>query len=178
VCHAGGPGGGRPRHAVSASAGEAIVGRVRPDGIRTRADPRREQRPSIGDCAARDSRAQGAPRFLGSAPPARCAAHGLDRANRDPFPGNYRRPARKCLTTAGGGATFQSSSLAAVRSPLHIARCGARSNRRSQTTVRSYFSRTPWLSVRATSRPRKPTSRIGLRFGPRPGADPPFNTRW
>jgi hypothetical protein len=44
------------------------------------------------------------------------------------------------LTKVGGGATVGSSSPAAVRSPLRIARCGACSDRRSQTTVRSHFS--------------------------------------
>ena len=39
-----------------------------------------------GDCAARNSRAQGAARFLDFAPPALRAADGLDRASRDPFP--------------------------------------------------------------------------------------------
>jgi hypothetical protein len=105
VCQARGHEGGRSRHAVSTLPG-ASRRRTRPFGRhRRRADPRREQPPSRRDCAARNARAQGAARFLGSAPPARCAAHGLDRASRDPFSGNYRRPARKCLTTIGGGAT-------------------------------------------------------------------------
>ena len=97
----------------------------------------RDLRPSRGHCAARNSRPQGAARVLDCAPPALRAADGLDRASRDPCPGNYRRPEWKCLTTAGGGATVGSSWLAALGSPLCIARCGARSNRRSQTTVRS-----------------------------------------
>ncbi len=41
--------------------------------------------------AARNSRAQGAARMTRYAPPALRAADGLDRASRDPFPGNYRR---------------------------------------------------------------------------------------
>lgn len=41
------------------------------------------------------------------------------------------------MTIFPSGATVGSSSPAAVRSPLHIDRCGARSNRRSQATVRS-----------------------------------------
>jgi len=46
-------------------------------------------------------------------------------------------PQRKWLTMVGGGVNVGSSSSAAVRSPLYIARCGACSNRRFQTTVRS-----------------------------------------
>ena len=124
------------------------------------------------DCAARNSRAQGAPRFLDSAPPALRAADGLDRASRDPFLGNYRRPARKCLTTVGGGATVGSSSPAAARSPLHIARCGARSNRRSQATVRSPLLKPLPGCLFVRRHVRETDNRIGLRFGPRPGADP------
>ena len=41
------------------------------------------------------------------------------------------------MTTVGSGVTVGSSSPAAVRSPLYIVRCGARSNRRSQATIRS-----------------------------------------
>jgi hypothetical protein len=57
-------------------------------------------------------------------------------------------------------------------SPLHIARCGARSNRRSQATVRSLLLNPlpGYLSVRRHV--REIDNRIGLRFGPRPGADP------
>ena len=102
-----------------------------------RVDRRRDLRPSRGHCAARNSRAQGAARVLDCAPPALRAADGLDRKSRDPCPGNYRRPERKCLTTLDSGVTVGSSSPAAVRSPLHIAWCGACSNRRSQTTLRS-----------------------------------------
>ena len=84
-CQACGQRGGRSRHAVSASAG-AGRRRTRASGRhRTRADPRREQRPSCADCPARNSRAQGAPRCNGSAPPALRAADGLDLAIRDPF---------------------------------------------------------------------------------------------
>ena len=149
-----------------------VVGRVRPggvEGVRIRVV---EQRPSRGDCAARNSRAQGAPRCLGSAPPALRAADGLDRASRDPFSGNYRRPQRKCLTTVGGGATVGSSSPAATRSPLHIARCGARSNRRSQATVRSLLLKPLPGRLFVRRHVRETDDRIGLRFGPRPGADP------
>jgi len=106
-----------------------------------------------------------------SAPPALRAADGLDRASRDSLLGIYRRPARKFLTTVGGGATVSSSSPAAVRSPLHIAGCGARSNRRSQATVRSLLLN-PFLvvcSCDVTS--RETDSRIGSRFGLRPGAE-------
>jgi hypothetical protein len=66
--------------------------------------------------------AQGSARVLDFASPALRAADGLDRASREPFSGNYQRPPRKCLTTVGVGATVGSSSLAAIRSPLHIAR--------------------------------------------------------
>jgi hypothetical protein len=40
----------------------------------------------------------------------------------------------------GGGVSVGLSSPAVVRSPLCIARCGARSDRRSQTPVHSHFS--------------------------------------
>jgi hypothetical protein len=40
----------------------------------------------------------------------------------------------------GDGVNVESSSLAAVRSPLRITRCGARSDRRSQTPVGSHVS--------------------------------------
>ena len=109
---------------------------------------------------------------LDFAPPALRAADGLDRASREPFLGNYRRPARKCLTTVGGGATVGSSSPAAVRSPLHIARCGARSNRRSQATVRSPLLKPLPGCLFVRRHVRETDNRIGLRFGPRPGADP------
>ena len=55
-------------------------------------------------------------------------------------------PKRKCLTMVGGGVNVGSSSLAVVRSPFRIARCGARSDRRSQIPVRSHFSN-PFLVV-------------------------------
>ena len=135
-------------------------------------DPRREQRPSHRQCAARNSRAQGASRVLGFAPPALRAADGLDRASRDPFPGNYRRPARKCLTTVDSGATVGSSSPAADRSPLHIARCGARSSRRSQTTARSPILKPLPGCLFVRRHVRETDNRGGLRFGHRPGADP------
>ena len=158
-------GGGRSRHAVSASAGAGRRRTLRPDASK-RADPRREQRPSRSDCAARNSRAQGAPRCPRSAPPALRAAGGLDRASREPFLGNYRRPQRKCLTTVSGGATVGSSSLAATRSPLHIARCGARSNRRSQATVRSPLLNSLPGRLFVRRHVRETDDRIGLRFGP------------
>lgn len=56
--------------------------------------------------------------------------------------------------------------------PLHIARCGARSNRRSQATVRFLLLK-PIPGCRFVRRHVCETdNRIGLRFGPRPGADP------
>jgi hypothetical protein len=76
------------------------------------------------------------------------------------------------LTTVRDGANVGASSPAAVRSPLHIARCGARSNRRSQATGLSLFLKPlpGCLSVRRHV--RETDNRIGLRFGPRPGAGP------
>ena len=149
----------------------SIVGRCMTAALNA-LDPRREQRPSLGDCAARNSRAQGAAHVLDFAPPALPAAHGLDRASSDPCPGNYRRPERKCLTTLDNGVTVGSSSPAAVRSRLHIARCGACSNRRSQTTVRSPLLK-PLPGCPFVRRDvRETDNRIGLRFGLRPGADP------
>ena len=163
---------GRSRHAVSASTGTAPHRKHAFQQRSTQLNPHRAQRPSPADCATRNSRAQGAPRVLGFAPPALRAAGGLDRASREPFLGNYRRPARKCLTTVGDGATVGSSSLAAVRSLLHIARCGARSNRRSQATVRSPLLKPLLGRLFVRRHVRETDNRIGLRFGPRPGADP------
>ena len=106
------------------------------------------------------------------APPALRAADGLDRTSRDPCSGNYRRRERKCLTTVDGGVTVGSSWLAATRSPLHIARCGACSNRRSQATIRSpLFKLLPgYLFVRWHV--RETDNRTGLHLGLRPDADP------
>jgi hypothetical protein len=111
------------------------------------------------------------------APPARCAAYGLDRASRDPFSRDYRRPARKCLTTVSGSATVGSSSPAAVRGPLHIARSGARSNRRSRPRFVPHFSSHFLVVCLCDVTSAKPIAEIGLRFGPRPGADPTVHQR-
>ena len=59
-----------------------------------------------------------------------------------------------------------------ISQPLHIARCGACSNRRSQTTVRSHFSNPLPGCPFVRRHVRETDNRIGLRFGPRPGADP------
>ena len=59
-----------------------------------------------------------------------------------------------------------------VRSPLRIARCGACSNRRFQTTVRSLFSSHFPGCLFVRRHVRETDNRIGLRFGLRPGADP------
>ena len=72
----------------------------------------------------------------------------------------------------GGGVTVGSSSPAVVRSPLRIARCGARSNRRSQATVRSPILKPLPDCPFVRRHVRETDNRIGLRFGPRPGADP------
>jgi hypothetical protein len=56
--------------------------------------------------------------------------------------------------------------------PLRIARCGARSDRRSQATVRSHFSNRFLVVCSCDVTSAKPINRIGLRFGHRPGADP------
>ena len=56
--------------------------------------------------------------------------------------------------------------------PLHIARCGARSNRRSQATVRSPLLKPLPRCLFVRCHVRETDNRIGLRFGPRPGADP------
>jgi hypothetical protein len=52
------------------------------------------------------------------------------------FLGNCRRPLEKCLTTITNGATVGLPAGCDSR-PLHTARCAARSNRRSQATIRS-----------------------------------------
>jgi len=72
----------------------------------------------------------------------------------------------------GGGVTVGSSSPAAVRSPRRIARCGARSNRRSQTTVHSPLLKPLPGCPFVRRHVRETDNRIGLRLGPRPGADP------
>ena len=72
----------------------------------------------------------------------------------------------------GGGVTVGLSSPAVVRSPLCIARCGARSNRRSQATIRSLLLKALPGCLFVRRHVRETDGRIGLRFGPRPGADP------
>jgi hypothetical protein len=89
-----------------------------------------------------------------------------------PFSGNYRRPPRKRLTAVGVGATVGSSSLAAIRSPLHISRRGARSNRRSQTTVRSPILKLLPGCLFVRRHVRETDDRTGLHLGLRPDADP------
>ena len=54
------------------------------------------------------------------------AAGGLDRASRAPQVRNYRRPHVNLLTTRADSAIVEFSSTVATRTPLHIARCGAR----------------------------------------------------
>jgi len=73
------------------------------------------------------------------------------------------RPERKCLTTVGSGATVGSSSAAAVRSPLRIARCGARSDRWSQTTIRSPVLNSLPGCLFVRRHVREADNRIGLR---------------
>ena len=117
-------------------------------------DPRRGQRPSRRDCAARNSRAQGAARCSRSAPPALGAADGLDRASRYPLRGNYRRPnvevlddghrRRYCLIIFAG-----CSSQPPPHSPMWSMFESAVSDHGSFLTSQT----TSWLSLRATSRP-------------------------
>ena len=76
------------------------------------------------------------------------------------------------MTPCASGATFESSSLAATRGPLHIARCGACSNRRSQATVRSPLLKPLPGCLFVRRHVRETDNRIGLRFGLRPSADP------
>jgi hypothetical protein len=64
----------------------------------------------------------------------------------------------------GGGVTVGSSSLAVVRSPLRIARCGARSNRRSQATVRSPILKPLPDCPFVRRHVRETDNRIGLRL--------------
>jgi hypothetical protein len=56
--------------------------------------------------------------------------------------------------------------------PLHIARCGARSNRRSQATVRSPILNSLPGRLFVRRHVREADDRTGLHFGLRPGADP------
>ena len=130
-------------------------GRVRPGGHRRSADPRREQRPSRSDCAARNSRAQGAARCSRSASPMLRMAVGLDRATRRPVSGLLSTAAAEVLDDDERRRYCLIIFAGCELQPLHIARCGARSNRRSQATVRSpSLQFTSWSSVRAMSRPR------------------------
>ena len=76
------------------------------------------------------------------------------------------------MTTFGGGVTVGSSSPAVVLSPLRIAQCGARSDRRSQTTVRSPVLNSLPGCLFVRRHVREADNRIGLRLGLRPGADP------
>lgn len=76
------------------------------------------------------------------------------------------------MTTVGGGATVGSSSPAAVRSSLRIDRCGARSNRRPQAAVRSLLLKPLPRCLFVRRHVRETDNRVGLRLGPRPGADP------
>ena len=93
-----GHGGGRSRHDVSASAGAGRRGTRASGRHRRRAQSaRREQRPSRSDCAARNSRAQGAARCSRSAPPMLRMAVGLDRATRGPVSGQLSTAAAEVL---------------------------------------------------------------------------------
>ena len=56
--------------------------------------------------------------------------------------------------------------------PLRIARCGARSNRRPQATVRSPLLKPPPGCLFVRRHVRETDNRIGLRFGSKLGADP------
>ena len=146
-------------------------------GHRGRADPRREQPPSRSDCAAHNSRAQGASRFLGSAPPALRAADGLDRASRSRVLANYRRPQRKCLTTVRSGVTVESSSPAAVRGPStspdveHVRIGGLRPR------FVSHFSNHSWLSLRRDVTSAKLTTESDCASVPRQAQIRPCTTR-
>ena len=135
-------------------------------------DPPHEQRPSRGDCAARNSRAQGAARCRRSAPPALCAADGLDRASREPILCQLSTAAVEVLDDGHRRRYCLIIFAGCGRSPLQIARFGARSNRRSQATVRYPILNLLHGRLFARRHVRETDSRIGLRFGPRPGADP------
>jgi len=105
ACQRRGHGGGRSRHAVSASAGRP-TGRSRvSNSRRANGYPCLDQRPCglivrLATCAVKALR-----RCTRLAPPALRAADGLDRASREPCVGRYRRPPRKPLTPVSGGAT-------------------------------------------------------------------------
>jgi hypothetical protein len=107
------------------------------------------------------------------APPALRAAGGLDRANRDPFSGNYRRPPhtdvlddverrRYCLIIFAG-CDSQPPPHRPMWSTFGSSVSGHGSFFTSQTTS--------WSSVGATSRPQT-DDRTGLPVGLRPGTDP------
>jgi hypothetical protein len=151
----------------------ADVGRVCLVAAEMPVNPRRQQRPSRVDCAARNSHAQGTSRCSRFAPPALRAADGLDRASREPF-----------LATIDGRAEVldgdRRQRYCRINSPathgtLHIARCGARSNRRSQATVRSRLRVLSPGRLFARRHVREADGRTGLRFGLRPGAAPPVH---
>ena len=133
-----------------------------PQGVRNPHVVNIGRRTAIVRLATRALKALRAPRF---APPALRAAGGLDRAIREPL-GQLSTASREVLDDGRAAALLSnSSSPAAARNPLHIARCGARSNRRSQATVRSLLLNSlPGCLIRATSRPRNRRSeRTALR---------------
>jgi len=132
----------------------------------------RDLRPSRRDCAASNSRAPGAARCSRSAPPALRAADGLDRASHEPFLATIDGRHTEVLDDVQGRRYCLIIFAGCTRGPLHIVRCGARSNRRFQTTVRSpsLNSLLGYLFVRRHV--READNRIGPRLGPRPGADP------
>jgi hypothetical protein len=145
---------------------------------RARGDPRPKRRPSRGDCAARNSRAQGAPRCIVRLRP-RCAQLTASTARAaSNFLASIDGRRGSCLTTASGGASVGSSSSAASRSPLP--------HRPGVEHVRTGGPRPRFVPPIPNSLPGRlfvrrhvhgTDGRTGLRFGLRPGADPACNPR-
>ena len=133
-------------------------------------------RPSRSHSAARNSRAQGASRLLGSAPPALRAADGLDRASHEPF--------RRQSSTAAAEALDDSQRRRYCL--IIFAGCDSqppphrpvwnRSNRRSQTTIRSPILNSLAGRLFVRRHVRATDGRTGLRVGLRPGPDPAMPT--
>jgi hypothetical protein len=128
--------------------------------------------PSRSDCAARNSRPQGAARVLDSLRP-RCARltaltagaatrvlAAIDGRHPDVLDDGGRR--RYCLIIFAGCCS---------QPPPYLPMWSTFESPVSDHDSFATFQTTSWLSVVATSRPRT-DNRLGLRLGLRPGADP------
>ncbi len=124
-------------------------------------------------------RAQGAPRFLGSAPPALRAADGLDHASREPFGRQLSTAAREVLDDGQqrrycriifAGCDSQPPPHRPMWSSVRIGGLRPR--------FVPHFSNHFLVRLLVRRHVREADDRIGLRFGLRPGADPLAYTRF